>query len=205
MSDLKTGQLCTGRFKNGVECEVQKFQEPVAFPLIVEDHENMKTALETKLFPTRIDIREDIRRQIVKILNQTLATTLDLKTQIKQAHWNVKGPDFIQLHELFDELATEVEEYVDMVAERATALGGLAVGTARAAAEYSLLSEYPIDVTDQKIHLNTLADRFAAYAKHVRDAIAKTSELGDQASADLYTEIARAIDKRLWFLEAHLT
>lgn len=164
----------------------------------------MKTAQDARLFPSHNDIREDIRRQIVKILNQTLATTLDLKTQIKQAHWNVKGPDFIQLHELFDELATEIEEYVDMVAERATALGGLAVGTARSAAEYSIIPEYPIEATDQKVHLNALVDRYATYAKHVRDAIAKTSELGDQGSADLYTEISRAIDKRLWFLEAHL-
>ncbi|UKO96411.1 DNA starvation/stationary phase protection protein Dps [Nostoc sp. UHCC 0870] len=163
-----------------------------------------QNTLSTRLYPTRIDIPAEVRVQIVAILNQTLAATLDLKTQTKQAHWNVKGTDFYQLHELFDELAGELEEFVDMVAERVTALGGYAVGTARSAAQNSILPEYPFDILDSQEHVAALADRFAPYAKHIRGAIAKTDDLGDADTADLYTEISRTIDKRLWFLEAHL-
>ena len=160
--------------------------------------------ISSRLYPTRIDIPADARVQIIVILNQTLAATLDLKTQTKQAHWNVKGTDFYQLHQLFDELAGELEEYIDLVAERVTALGGYALGTVRSAASDSILPEYPFDILDGKDHVTALADRFAPYAKHIREAIAKTDELGDADTADLYTEISRTIDKRLWFLEAHL-
>ncbi|TAF68635.1 MAG: DNA starvation/stationary phase protection protein Dps [Oscillatoriales cyanobacterium] len=157
-----------------------------------------------RLYPTRIDMPAETRSQIVGLLNATLATTLDLKTQVKQAHWNVKGMDFYQLHLLFDEMATELEDYVDTVAERVTALGGLAVGTARTAAADSILPEFPFDILDGKEYVTALADRYAPYAKHLRVAIDKTGELGDADTADLYTEISRTIDKRLWFLEAHL-
>ena len=157
-----------------------------------------------RLHPTRIDMPAATRSNIVELLNATLATTLDLKTQVKQAHWNVKGMDFNQLHLLFDEMATELEEYIDLVAERVTALGGLAVGTARAAAADSILPEFPFDILDGKDYVTALADRYAPYAQHLRVAIDKAAELGDADTADLYTEISRAIDKRLWFLEAHL-
>jgi starvation-inducible DNA-binding protein len=160
--------------------------------------------LKQHLYPTRIDLPEEARKQIVGILNLSLATTLDLKTQVKQAHWNVKGLDFYQLHELFDEMATELEGYVDMLAERATALGGLALGTARIAAAQSILPEYPLEVTSGKDHVVALAERFATYARAVRENIDQTTELGDADTADLYTEISRTVDKRLWFLDAHL-
>lgn len=156
------------------------------------------------LHPTRIDIPEATRAEIVDLLNETLAYTLDLKTQVKQAHWNVKGLDFYQLHELFDELAGELEEYIDMFAERVTTLGGVAMGTARMAAQVSQLPEYPFDILDGKDHIVALADRYAPYGKLLRDGIAKTDDLGDADTADLYTEVSRSIDMRLWFLEAHL-
>lgn len=162
------------------------------------------TPVKQKMYATRIDIAEDIRVKINSILNQTLAATLDLKTQTKQAHWNVKGTDFYQLHELFDEMAGELEEYVDMVAERVTALGGVALGTARMAAAESILPEYPLEAVTGVEHITALADRYAAYGKHVREAIDSTDDLGDADTADMYTEISRTIDKRLWFLEAHL-
>lgn len=155
-------------------------------------------------YPTRNDLAVDIRQKVVAILNQTLAATLDLKTQTKQAHWNVKGLDFYQLHELFDEIAGELEEYVDMVAERVTALGGTAMGTARIAASVSILPEYPYNAVDGMEHVTALAERFGIYGSHVRTAIEQTDRLGDMDTADLYTEISRTIDKRLWFLEAHL-
>ncbi len=164
----------------------------------------VSTVSKQKLYGTRIDLAEDVRVSAIAILNQTLAATLDLKTQTKQAHWNVKGMDFSQLHELFDEMATELEEYVDMVAERVTALGGTALGTARIAASESILPEYDLDAVSGAEHVTVLADRYGAYAKHVREAIDQTDDLGDADTADLYTEISRTIDKRLWFLEAHL-
>ena len=164
----------------------------------------VSTVSRQKLYASRIDLPEEVRVQTVEILNQTLAATLDLKTQTKQAHWNVKGMNFYQLHELFDEIATELEEYVDMVAERVTALGGTAMGTARIAADRSILDEYDLDAVSGVEHVTALADRFGVYAKHVRDAIDRTDEIGDADTADLYTEISRTIDKRLWFLEAHI-
>jgi starvation-inducible DNA-binding protein len=162
------------------------------------------TTSKQKMYPTRIDLPSNVREEIVGILNKTLAASLDLKTQTKQAHWNVKGMDFYQLHELFDEMAGELEEYIDMVAERVTALGGTAMGTARIAASESILPEYDLNAVGGADHVTALAERFAAYAKHLRDAIDTTDDLGDADTADLYTEISRTIDKRLWFLEAHL-
>ena len=164
----------------------------------------VSTISKQKLYPTRIDIAEEVRIKVIDLLNKTLAATLDLKTQTKQAHWNVKGTDFYQLHELFDEMAGELEEYVDMVAERVTALGGTALGTARMAASESILPEYPLDAVGGMEHVTALAERYSAYGKHVREAIDTTDDLGDADTADLYTEISRTIDKRLWFLEAHL-
>ncbi|WP_035985670.1 DNA starvation/stationary phase protection protein Dps [Leptolyngbya sp. KIOST-1] len=163
-----------------------------------------KTKTKRGFYPTRIDMSAEVRSQVCALLNQTLAATLDLKTQTKQAHWNVKGMNFYQLHELFDELAGELEGYVDMVAERVTALGGTAMGTARIAAAESILPEYPTDAVEGPEHVTALAERFAAYGKHVREAIDTTDDLGDADTADLYTEISRTIDMRLWFLEAHL-
>lgn len=162
------------------------------------------SAAARRFYPTRIDMPQDLREQIVERLNQTLAATLDLKTQTKQAHWNVKGMDFYQLHELFDEMASTLEEYVDMVAERVTALGGTAMGTARLAAAGSVLPEYDFDALTGEEHVTALSERYGAYAAHVRTAIDYTDDLGDADTADLYTEISRTIDKYLWFLDAHL-
>ena len=156
------------------------------------------------LYPTRIDLSLETRQTVIALLSTTLATTLDLQTQAKQAHWNVKGLDFLQLHELFDDMATELGDFVDLVAERITALGGVALGTARVAAAKSLIEEYPLDASSGPEHLAALADRLAIYAKHVREGIGQADSAGDEDTADLYTEVSRTIDKRLWFLEAHL-
>ena len=157
-----------------------------------------------KLYESRIDLSADIREKVVSLLNATLATTIDLKTQTKQAHWNVKGSNFIQLHELFDTMAGELEDYVDMVAERVTALAGTAYGTARVASSSSIIDEYPLDAVKGEDHLTALADRYATHGAHLREAIDKADSLGDADTSDLYTEISRAIDKTLWFLEANL-
>ena len=165
--------------------------------------ENMATKT-MRTFETRVDIPEEARGTLVELLNARLADSFDLYSQLKQAHWNVKGSDFIQLHELYDEIAESVLEFVDMIAERATALGGLALGTARMAAEASSLEEYPLDAVSGKETIEVVADRLAAFGAGVRAAIDASSELGDQDTADLFTEVSRTIDKHLWFVEAHL-
>lgn len=162
------------------------------------------TTTQAKLYASRIDLAEDIRAKVIPLLNQTLAATIDLQSQAKQAHWNVKGLDFLQLHELFDEMSGELIELIDLIAERVTSLAGIALGTARIAASESILPEYPLTAVSGLEHLTALADRYAAYAAHVRSGISQSEDYGDADTADLYTEISRAIDKRLWFLEAHL-
>jgi starvation-inducible DNA-binding protein len=158
----------------------------------------------TRKFRTRIDIALESRDELVELLNARLADTFDLYSQVKQAHWNVKGSDFIQLHLLYDTVAEPLIEYVDMIAERATALGGLALGTARMAAASSTLDEYPVGAVAGTDTVTAVADRLAAYGASVRAAIDTATELEDQDTADLFTEISRTIDKNLWFVEAHL-
>ncbi len=166
----------------------------------------MATAEKTKtrMFPTHIEIPAKQRTALVEVLNQSLADTFDLMSQTKQAHWNVKGKDFYQLHLLFDDIAEEVEGFVDLIAERITSLGGYACGTARMAAENSSLPEYPTDVVHGMEHVAALVERFAIYCANVRRDIDETDKLGDPSTADLYTEVSRVVDKRLWFLEAHI-
>lgn len=156
------------------------------------------------MHPTRIDLPEQNRDQVCEILNDALAETLDLKTQVKQAHWNVKGVHFYQLHLLFDEMASELEEFVDLVAERVTTLGGTAMGTVRMAADKTTLPDYPTDILEGMDHVVALADRYAQYGESVRENIDVTDHLQDKDTADIFTEISRQIDLRLWFLEAHL-
>jgi len=155
-------------------------------------------------YTTKIDLPAAARAKVVEVLNQQLADSFDLFSQIKQAHWNVKGLQFIALHELFDKLAEETEDYVDDIAERATALGGVAAGTARAAGKASRLAEFPLQGLEGKAAVAALAERYAALAASTRNAIDLTDELGDAGTADLFTGISRGLDKSLWFLEAHL-
>jgi starvation-inducible DNA-binding protein len=156
------------------------------------------------MFPTRNDLPEETRSKVCELLNQLLADTFDLYSQTKEAHWNVKGRDFIQLHKLFDELAEVLEEPIDEIAERITALGGVAKGTVRMAAANSRLAEYPLDAVEGMQHVRLLSDRWASYAKAIRSAIDASDDWGDKSTADLCTEVSREVDKSLWFLEAHL-
>jgi len=158
-----------------------------------------------RMFDTRNDLDEATREKLVTLLNARLADTFDLYSQLKQAHWSVRGSDFIQLHELYDTVAESVLEFVDEIAERAAALGGLATGTVRMAAEASSLDEYPLDAIAGDETVQVVADRLATYGAAVREAIDVTdSELGDIDTSDLFTEISRSIDKHLWFVEAHV-
>lgn len=153
---------------------------------------------------TKIDLSKETRTSVVDILNARLADAVDLQTQAKQAHWNVKGPSFIALHELFDEVASGLDEYTDLIAERITTLGGVARGTARVAAAESTLSEYPLEISDGRDHVDALSNALARLGKLVRDAIDQTAELGDADTSDLFTEVSRGVDKHLWLVEAHL-
>jgi starvation-inducible DNA-binding protein len=155
-------------------------------------------------FPTHIDLPENDRRPLIELLNGRLADTADLYSQIKQAHWNVKGPNFFQLHLLFDQLAGEVFPFIDLIAERATALGGVAMGTVRMAGASSTLPEYPVEATEGPRHLKALIDRYAIYTARISRAIDAADEHHDLSTADLFTEISRAVHKQLWFLEAHI-
>lgn len=160
--------------------------------------------MKSKMFSTKNDLSLQTRESMVKLLNQQLADIFDLYSQTKQAHWNVKGMDFYQLHELFDELAETLLEFVDMIAERATALGGQALGTARLASANSTLPEFPLDLSGSRPFVEALTERYAHYAASVRKGIAIADEADDIDTSDLLTEVSRAIDKHLWFLEAHL-
>jgi starvation-inducible DNA-binding protein len=162
------------------------------------------TMTNERTFDTRIDLRADARLPLIDLLNQQLADTCDLFSQAKQAHWNVKGAQFYQLHELFDRLAGELAGFADVIAERVTALGGLALGTVRMAAQRSRLSECDVHTIEGMATVDALATRFAALAASTRTAIQIADEHGDAATADLLTELSRALDKSLWFLDAHL-
>ncbi|MBW4666395.1 MAG: DNA starvation/stationary phase protection protein Dps [Cyanomargarita calcarea GSE-NOS-MK-12-04C] len=155
-------------------------------------------------YPTRIDIPVEVRADMIDVLNWTLATAVDLKTQVKQAHWNLKGINFYQPSELFNNIAAKIEQHIDLIAQRITILGGRAMGTSRTAARHSTLPEYPLDITDDKEHMAALAERLAIYAKYLRENIDLCFTLGDANTANLYTEISRRIDKYLWFLESQL-
>ena len=153
---------------------------------------------------TKNDLAKGKREKVIELLNARLADAIDLKTQAKQAHWNVKGPHFIGLHELFDQVATAVEAHVDLIAERATALGGTAIGTARVVAQKSTLSEYPLEIVDGTAHVDALSTAMADFGKNIRQGIDESDKLGDADTADLFTEVSREIDKLLWFVEAHI-
>lgn len=161
-------------------------------------------AAQSRMVKTSNDLPADQREQLVGLLNQQLADTFDLMSQTKEAHWNVKGPNFYQLHELFDELAANLNGHIDTIAERVTALGGLATGTARMAAAASRLPEYPIEVTRDLEVVGCMVERYANLAASTRGAIDAADELGDADTADLFTEVSRDLDKHLWFLEAHV-
>jgi starvation-inducible DNA-binding protein len=159
---------------------------------------------DSALYPTRIDIPPEIRLYLITLLNHTLACTMDLRSQVKQASWNVKGKEGAQLHALFASLATELDGYADLMADRLVVLGGVALGTARMAARQSPLPEYPGEIAAGDAHVLALAERVALYTTAVRDAIAHAADVGDADTAAVYTDISRGVDRRLRALESYL-
>ncbi|PWK65733.1 DNA starvation/stationary phase protection protein Dps [Aminobacter sp. AP02] len=153
--------------------------------------------------PTRNDLKSNAKKVSIELLNARLADAIDLALLTKQAHWNVKGPQFIAIHEMLDGFRTELDIHVDNIAERAVQLGGTALGTTQVVAEASKVKAYPTDIFKTRDHLEALIDRYAEVAKTVRQAIDEASEAGDADTADIFTAYSRALDKSLWFLEAH--
>ena len=156
------------------------------------------------VYETSNDLPEKIRAQVVDLLNERLADAVDLASQAKQAHWNVKGPQFIALHKLFDDVYVGVSEYVDLLAERVVQLGSIAEGTVRMVATRTELTDYPRTISDGADHAAAFAGALAEFGSRIRKAIDEVDDLGDKDSADICTEISRGIDKWLWFVEAHV-
>ena len=155
------------------------------------------------MFETENDISLQRRKELNALLNQRLASAVDLQMQMKQAHWNVKGPSFIGLHELFDKVAEAVEDYVDQIAERVVQLGGVAEGTVRMAAARTRLSEYSTEISEGMAHVEGVARALSTFGAEARHMIDEAEALDDADTADLFTEVSRGIDKWLWFVEAH--
>jgi starvation-inducible DNA-binding protein len=152
----------------------------------------------------RIDIAEDVRRASVTLLQARLAMAIDLEARLKHAHWNVKGRNFFQLHQLFDQIHANIEGFVDTIAERITALQGFADGRLQTVTRMTTLDEYPTDATTGDDHLRAVGQALAHFAKAIRADIDASVSKGDADTTDLFTEISRATDKQLWFVEAHL-
>jgi starvation-inducible DNA-binding protein len=156
------------------------------------------------MYKTKNSLSEAVRTKSIALLGKNLALAIDLSLQTKQAHWNVKGPNFIALHELFDKVADEAREFVDLIAERITTLGGIAEGTLQAVGSRSTLPPYSLTISSGPQHLEALSSALAGFGASVRSAIDESAGFGDADTADLFTEVSRETDKQLWFLEAHL-
>ena len=156
------------------------------------------------MHPTHNTLSENIRTQSVELLNTHLAAAIDLHGQLKQAHWNVRGPAFIGVHELFDKVAGEAESYSDSIAERAAGLGGVAEGTVQVAAERSFLIPYPLRIADENQHIFAVAATLAAFGQSARDAIGQSETVGDADTTDRFAGISRGVDHQLRLVESHV-
>jgi starvation-inducible DNA-binding protein len=156
------------------------------------------------LHPTRNTLPESMRTQSVEHLNRFLAAAIDLHAQLKQAHWNVRGPNFIAIHELFDKVSVQDEDFSYLIAERVGALGGVANGTVQTASAQSFLIKYPLGIDDEQKHIFSVAGALAAFGQAIQEGITKATKMGDATTADVLTEISRGIDKQLWFVESHV-
>jgi len=157
-----------------------------------------------KSHKTQNDVPSNAKTVAIQLLNARLADAIDLALLTKQAHWNIKGPQFIALHEMIDGFRTEVDGYVDTMAERVVQLGGTALGTTQVVAKATTLAPYPTDIYASKDHLAALIERYGKVANAIRKAIDESDEAGDKDTGDIFTEVSRGLDKSLWFLEAHV-
>lgn len=156
------------------------------------------------MHPTHNTLSEDTRTQVIEVLGGRLVDVSDLYFQAKTAHWNVKGPNFIALHKLFDKVAEGAAEWTDLIAERIVQLGGTAEGTVQVVAERTNLEEFPLTIVEGRDHVEAVSSALAKFGELVREDIDKTEDFGDKGTSDLLTEVVRDVDKLLWFVEAHL-
>jgi starvation-inducible DNA-binding protein len=155
------------------------------------------------MYKTANTLSKNIRAKSVAVLNRHLAASIDLHAQVKQAHWNVRGPTFIAIHELFDKVADAIEEYSDTIAERAGALGGAAEGTIQIAVEHSFLHRYKLGIDAAEAHIAGVTAALATFGESLRNAIDETAAFGDADTSDVFTEISRGVDQQLWLVESH--
>jgi starvation-inducible DNA-binding protein len=156
------------------------------------------------MYATGIDLSETKRVQLIQLCNACLAEAVDLQLHCKHAHWNVKGPNFIALHQLFDQVNESVEDYIDLIAERAVQLGGIANSTAHVVTTWAHMPENDAQSASGRDYVQSLSGALASFGKIASQAIHEGNELGDAVSADIFTEISRGVDKWLWMVEAHL-
>ena len=156
-----------------------------------------------KLQKTRNNLNSNTRTTVAVLLNARLADAIDLALMTKQAHWNLRGRQFIAVHEMLDSFRTEMDGHADILAERVVQLGGIALGTTQAVAKGSNIKAYPDDLISVDDHVVALAERYGDLANATRTAIDISAEAGDAGTADILTAMSRSLDKALWFLEAH--
>ena len=157
------------------------------------------------MYATGIDVSETKRAELIELCNACLADAVDLQLHCKHAHWNVKGPNFIALHQLFDQVNDDVEDYIDLIAERAVQLGGIANSTSHVVATWAHMPENDThSASSENYYIQSLSGALASFGKIAREAIGKSNQLGDAVSADIFTEISRGVEKWLWMVEAHL-
>ena len=153
---------------------------------------------------TRNDLPSNTKATVIGLLNEALASVIDLSLVTKQAHWNLKGPQFIGIHELLDKFRALLDKHSDVIAERAVQLGGTALGSLQSVSGTSKLKSYPTDIYKIQDHLDELIERYADVANLVRKSIDEADDAGDASTADIFTAASRDLDKSLWFLEAHI-
>lgn len=152
---------------------------------------------------TRNDLKSNTKTTMAALLNARLVDTIDLALMTKQAHWNLRGRQFIAVHEMLDGFRTEIDGHLDTIAERVVQLGGVAFGTTQAVVQGSKLNAYPTDLVSVEDHIAALAERYGDLANSTRAAIGTSDEAGDADTVDIFTAFSRSLDKALWFLEAH--
>lgn len=151
-----------------------------------------------------VDLAANTKKAMIELCNARLAEGLDLALFTKQAHWNIKGPNFIAIHLLLDDLRKDVDEHTDTIAERVAQLDGIAMGTVQAVAENTSLPPYPTNIRQIPDHLHALVERYAAVANAARKSIDQADDAGDADTTDILTAYSRSLDKALWFLKSHL-
>jgi starvation-inducible DNA-binding protein len=183
---------------------VAKYIYACVRPTVREDKAMAKAAVSAvRTYKSSVGVAEETRQALIALINQRLANSVDLRSQVKWAHWNIKGSDFIQLHELFDSVAAHLEDQTDTIAERCVTLGGVANGTTREAAAMSGLKEADLTASDGPSMLKWLVHNVAHHANALRTAIKESGELGDDITVDMFTTLTRELEKDLWFIEAH--